>query len=288
MTGYGAAQLETPALRASVAIRSLNHRFLELALHVPRWLQTLEPQIKALVQSRLARGRVELSLQATLARGTGQLVVASRPLVSALVSALREIQNEHRLDGGVSVADVARFPGALELNEAAESPDAVAEPVLALVARALSGLEAMRHAEGESLSRDLGAGLEAVAGTIERLAALSEAGKAERREALASKVRELSTELGLDDVRLYQEVVRQVERADVSEELQRLRSHVQQFRELAQAQEPMGKRLDFLVQELMREANTLGSKSAATSLIQEVVGLKSLIERLREQVQNVE
>lgn len=288
MTGYGAAQLETQALCASVAIRSLNHRFLEIALHLPRRLQPLEPQIKALIQSRLKRGRVELSLQATLLGGEGELVVASRPLVSALVRSLREIQNEHGLDGGVSVADVARFPGALEVNETPQSLDAVSAPLVELVAQALEGLAAMRQAEGESLARDLGAGLDALAAAIERLAALSEAGKAERREALSLKLRELSAELGLEDARVYQEVARQVERADVSEELQRLRSHVQQFRELMRAPGPTGKRLDFLTQELMREANTLGSKSQASPLIQEVVGFKSLIEQVREQVQNVE
>jgi uncharacterized protein (TIGR00255 family) len=288
MTGYGAASLETDTLRASITIRSLNHRFLELALHVPRRLAALEPEIKALVQSRVKRGRVELSLQASLLRGEGELVVVSQPLVNALVRTLREVRDEQRLDGGVSVSDVVRFPGALEVLEPSEGADAARVPLLELVARALDGLEAMRRAEGENLAGDLAAGLDAIAAATERLASLSEAGKAERREALTQKVRELATELGLDDARLYLEVVRQTERADVTEETQRLRSHVQQFRELMGAQEPTGKRLDFLAQELMREANTLGSKSSGARLIQEVVGFKSLIEQLREQVQNVE
>jgi len=149
-------------------------------------------------------------------------------------------------------------------------------------------LEAMRRAEGESLARDLGSGIGDAAAALERLGVLSEAGKAERRSALCLRLRELTGELGLDDARLYQEVVRQVERGDVSEELQRLRSHLRQFRELLESQEPAGKRLDFLTQELMREANTLGSKSPSATLVLEVVALKDRIERLREQVQNVE
>lgn len=288
MTGYGAASLETDALRASVTIRSLNHRFLELAVHVPRRLAALEPEVKGLLQSRLKRGRVELSLQASLPPGAGELVVASRPLVAALVHTLREVQTEHRLDGGVSVSDVVRFPGALELVEAAESGEALRAPVLDLVERALGALEAMRRAEGANLTRDLNDALATLESSIGTLAALSEAGKGERRDALAQRVRELTSELGLDDARIYQEVVRQAERADVTEELQRLRSHVAQFRELMLGQEPSGKRLDFLAQELMREANTLGSKSSASRLVQEVVGVKSVIEGLREQVQNVE
>lgn len=288
MTGYGAASLETDALRASVTIRSLNHRFLELAVHLPRRLAALEPEVKALVQSRLERGRVELSLQASLLQGEGDLVVVSRPLVGALVRTLREIQSEQRLDGGVSLSDVVRFPGALEVVEAGEGGEALRAPVLDLVERALGVLEGMRRAEGANLARDLNQGLDAIEAATSGLAALSEAGKAERRDALAERVRELAAELGLDDARLYQEVVRQAERSDVTEELQRLRSHLQQFRELMRAREPAGKRLDFLTQELMREANTLGSKSSASRVIQEVVVLKSLIERLREQVQNVE
>jgi uncharacterized protein (TIGR00255 family) len=288
MTGYGAASVQTELLRASVTIRSLNHRFLELAVHLPRRLAVLEPELKALVQSRLKRGRVELSLQASLLGGEGDLVVVSRPLVGALVRALRELRSEHGLAGEVTLSDVVRFPGALEVVEAGESGEALRAPVVALVEQALGVLEAMRRAEGANLARDLGDGLDALDAAVERLAALAEAGKAERREVLQQRVKELAVELGLDDARMYQEVVRQAERSDVTEELQRLRSHLQQFRDLMRAQEPAGKRLDFLAQELTREANTLGSKSQASRITQEVVVLKSLIERLREQVQNVE
>jgi uncharacterized protein (TIGR00255 family) len=288
MTGYGAASVQTELLRASVTIRSLNHRFLELAVHLPRRLAVLEPELKALVQSRLKRGRVELSLQASLVGGEGDLVVVSRPLVGALVRALRELRSEHGLAGEVTLSDVVRFPGALEVVEAGESGEALRAPVVALVEQALGVLEAMRRAEGANLARDLGDGLDALDAAVERLAALAEAGKAERREVLQQRVKELAVELGLDDARMYQEVVRQAERSDVTEELQRLRSHLQQFRDLMRAQEPAGKRLDFLAQELTREANTLGSKSQASRITQEVVVLKSLIERLREQVQNVE
>jgi uncharacterized protein (TIGR00255 family) len=288
MTGYGAAAREDEALRASVAIRSLNHRFLEVSIHLPRRLQELEADLKALVQARLKRGRVELTLHATPLSGEPERMAVSRPLATAVVSALRELQAEHRLEGGVCVTDVARFPGVLELAESPTSLDAVRAPLLELAARALQGLEDMRRVEGESLARDLSAGLAAAVVVVERLDALSEASKAERKAALGQRLRELTSELGLDESRLYQEVVRQVERADITEELQRLRSHLRQFRALLDAVEPAGKRLDFLAQELMREANTIGSKSAAAPMVLEVVALKELIERLREQVQNVE
>jgi uncharacterized protein (TIGR00255 family) len=288
MTGFGAAAIEDETLRASVTLRSLNHRFLELAVHLPRRLAALEPEIKALLQARLKRGRVELTLQATPVRGEGERVAVAGALAGAIVRALRELQEQHNLEGGVRVSDLARFPGVLEVSEAGEALALMRQPILELVARALDGLEGMRRAEGESLARDLAAGTEDAAGALERLEALSEASKAERRTALGARLRELTAELGLEDARVYQEVVRQVERADVNEELQRLRSHLRQFRELLAGDEPAGKRLDFLSQELMREANTLGSKSPSAALVVEVVALKDRIERLREQVQNVE
>jgi uncharacterized protein (TIGR00255 family) len=242
MTGFGAAALEHEGLRASVTLRSLNHRFLELAVHLPRRLAALEPELKALLQARLKRGRVELTLQATAARGTGERVVVADALAGELVRALRELQAQHRLEGGVRVSDLARFPGVLEVAEAGEAPAALRAPLLELAARALAGLEEMRRAEGEGLARDLEAGVAEAAAALQRLEALSEAGKAERRTALCQRLRELAGELGLDEGRLYQEVVRQVERADVSEELQRLRSHLQQFRALLAGDEPAGKR----------------------------------------------
>lgn len=290
MTGYGSAARDSPSLRATVTVRGLNHRFLELVLHLPRPLQPLEREIKDLVQSRLGRGRVELAVQASFpAAETGDVVVASRPLVASFVRALRDMQNEFGLDGNVAVADLVRFPGALERLEA---PGVVEEEprrqVLGLVAEALEGLAEMRRAEGARVEGELGRSLLAIEEAAGRLESLSEGSRESRRQALAERLRGLCGEMGLEDGRLYQEVVRAVERHDVSEELQRLRSHVALARELLRAEEPVGKRLDFLAQELAREANTLGSKAADASVVREVVNLKAEIERLREQVQNVE
>jgi len=289
MTGYGAAVLETDALRASVAVRSLNHRYLEIAVHVPRRLLPLEADIKRRVQSRVERGRCEVSLQSTPGPDEATVVAAPRPLVGALVRALRQVQEEHRLEGGVSVSDVARFPGMVEL---VEQPGALDEArrgqILGLVDRALDGLEAMRRAEGAHLEADLRGRLTAIEAAFERVSAGVAAARAARREALLARVHELVGELGLDEGRLYQEVSRLVERSDVEEELQRLRSHVAQARALLDAEGSCGKRLDFLAQEMARESNTMGSKLASAELVQEVVALKGDVERLREQAQNVE
>jgi uncharacterized protein (TIGR00255 family) len=289
MTGYGASGAEGPGLRAAVSVRSLNHRFFELSLKVSRTLQPLEPDIKELVQAQVRRGRVDLSVQASFPEAQTAAVVASRPLVEGLVSTLRQIQAEHGLEGAVTVSDAARFPGALEAVETAPAlDDARREHVLRLVREALDGLVAMRKGEGGRLLPDLERALHAIQESAGRIETLSASSREVRRKQLLERLRGLVQELGLDEARLYQEVVRAVERHDVSEEVQRLRSHVAMARELLQGPQPSGKRLDFVAQELMREANTVGSKVADSDLAREVVGLKAEVEKLREQVQNVE
>jgi uncharacterized protein (TIGR00255 family) len=289
MTGYGSASLESEAVRASVTVKSLNHRFLDLSVHLSRRLQPLEREIKEHVQKAVGRGRVEVVVQAAFGSGEGGAVVASPALVASLVRTLRDMQNEFGLEGGVSVSDLVRFPGAVERVEVnAEVPDESRARILELLDAALEDLLAMRQAEGARLRDDLERGMARVESSASRIEAQSASAREARRDALLARVRETTAELGLDEARLYQEVVRAVERHDVAEEVQRLRSHLAMARGLFDAGAPAGKRLDFLGQELMREANTIGSKAADAALVQEVVNLKAEIERLREQVQNVE
>jgi uncharacterized protein (TIGR00255 family) len=289
MTGYGAAAAETDALKAAVTVRSVNHRYLDLTVHLARRLQALEAEVKKAVQQRVSRGRLEVAVQVAVKDPVEDALVTAGPALPALVRTLREIQREHALGGELQIADVVRFPGAVEVAESADGlGDAQREEVLALVVRALGDLDAMRTAEGAHLAAVLDAlltGIETAAGRVETL---SHEGRAARREALLEKLRALVQEMGLDEPRLYQEVVRLVDRHDVEEEVQRLRSHVAQAREALMGTGPCGKRLDFLAQELAREANTIGSKAASAGLVQEVVSLKTEVERLREQVQNVE
>ena len=289
MTGYGTASWDGEAGRISVAARALNHRFLDMSLHLPRRMQGLEPEVRRLVQGRVQRGRVELSLQAALREEDASAVVVSMPVVAGVVGALRQIQSQYDLAGKVRLADVVRFPGALEVVETDGHPDDERRrQIFGLVESALDSLDRMRQAEGENLERDLLQALAAIEAAAGRLESASGAERETRRDALLDRTRALRDELGLEEARLYQEVVRLVDRQDVSEELQRLRSHVAQARDVLREGGACGKRLDFLAQELAREANTVGSKSASASMAREVVDLKGEVERLREQVQNVE
>jgi uncharacterized protein (TIGR00255 family) len=288
MTGYGTAARETEKLQASVSARSLNHRYLDLTVHLARRLMPLEADVKRLVQSRLQRGKVEVVVQASFRDESGGVVVAARPLVAGLVRALREAKAEHGLAGELQVGDVARFPGAFEVVEAQSLDEPRRGEVLAVVAEALDGLVAMRRSEGAHLRGVLTQALAAVEEAASRLEALSARERETRVATLHEKARTFVRELGLEEARLYQEVVRLADRQDVAEEVERLRGHVGQAREALEGDGPCGKRLDFLAQEMAREANTLGSKSASAALAREVVSLKAEVERFREQVQNLE
>jgi uncharacterized protein (TIGR00255 family) len=289
MTGFGSASLRADDIDAVATVRSVNHRFLELSVHLSRPLQALEPELRRAVQARVQRGKLDVSLVARFATASGGGVRAAEPLVESLVATLRGLKELHRLAGDVSVADVARFPGAIEgLETPAALDDGSRSRLLGLLGQALDQLLAMSRAEGEHLRGELLACLDELLAGAARIDGLSQAGKAERSAALAAKVRELAAGLALDDARLLQEVVRLAEKSDVAEELARLRSHAAQCREAVLGEGPVGKRLDFLAQELGREANTIGSKAASAAVVQEVVALKGAIERFREQVQNVE
>jgi uncharacterized protein (TIGR00255 family) len=289
MTGYGAAAADTESLRVAVTVKSVNHRFLDLTVHLTRRMLALEAEVKRAVQEQVTRGRLEVAVQIAVKEPLGESQVSAGPALPALVKALRRIQTEHSLGGELLLSDVVRFPGAVEVAEPEEgAKEAHRTEVLALVERALRELESMRTAEGAHLQGVLEALLDAIERGAARVSSLSEEGRAQRRLTLGEKLRDLVQELRLDEARLYQEVVRLVDRHDVEEEVQRLRSHVGQAREALRGSVPCGKRLDFLAQELAREANTIGSKAATANLVQEVVALKTAVERLREQVQNVE
>ena len=289
MTGYGTAAIASTAVRGAVSVRAVNHRFLDTSVHLSRRLQALEGDVKRSVQQRLGRGRVEVSVQAAMADEAEPPVVAARSIVGGVVAALRSLQREHGLAGEVTVSDVARFPGALEVVEApADVSEECRAEILTALERALDGVTAMREAEGALLGSELSAAFGRIDSGAGRVDILTGEGKAARREALTEKVRGLCADMGLEDTRLYQEVARLVERHDIAEEVQRLRSHVAQARDAVAGGAACGKRLDFLAQEMAREVNTIGSKAATAAVVHEVVALKEEIERVREQVQNVE
>ena len=290
MTGYGSASLETPQLRASVTVRSVNHRFLDVTLHLPRRLQPLEAEMKERASAAVARGRVEVSVQASLPEAAAEAVVASARSWPRSCGPCATCRTSTASRAACRSPTSCAIPGPSSGSRSRPGcPTSARAAIGELLSRALEGLDVMRRAEGERLHRELERLLAEIEGAASRLEARAADSREERLSALVERLRALAAELGLEDGRLYQEVVRSVERHDVAEELQRLRSHCASARDLMAGEgEPSGKRLDFLAQELMREANTIGSKVQDAAAIREVVELKADIERLREQVQNVE
>jgi uncharacterized protein (TIGR00255 family) len=288
MTGFGSSARETDAFRATAMARSLNHRYLEINVNMPRDLTELESEIRALTQARVRRGRVDVTLRTELIDAPGRYRVC-RSSIAEYMQAMRAISEEHGLDQTTRAVDLLLLPGVVEprIDASTASSETRAE-LLALVREALDALQSMRQAEGTRLKSDFEKHLDAIECSVAALESMSEESKAARRAQLSDKAAALREELGLDEPRLFQEIARLVERSDVNEEIVRLKSHLMQAREALGANASAGRRLDFLAQEMMREVNTIGNKALAAGMIHAVVEIKGQIERMREQAQNVE
>jgi uncharacterized protein (TIGR00255 family) len=287
MTGFGAGRGTAGDESFDVEIRSVNHKYCEVKVRLPREMGALEPEVVRLVKERLARGGVEVALR----RGGGRGALAPRvdaDLAAGYARAFEELRRRLGLAGEVTLASVLQAEGVVGLEERAVDLEAARGAAAAALARALDELAAMREREGEALARDLAARLATVEGLVATVEEASPRSVEHVRARLAERVQELSRGLAPDPVRLATEVALFADRVDVSEEATRLRSHLAQMRGLLASREPAGRKMDFLVQEMHREANTIGSKSQSADVAGAVVALKAEIERMREQVQNVE
>ena len=287
MTGFGAGHGASGGEALDVEVRSVNHKFCEVKARLPRELAALEVEAVKQVKERLARGGVDVTVRR--AGTTGALVPkVDLELAAAYARAFEELRTRLGLAGAPGVADVANAEGVLRLEERALDAGAAREALRAALGAALDGLVAMRAREGEALARDLESRLAAVEAFVGRAAELVPRSVEHLRARLAERVEELSRGVPLDPARLAQEVALLADRTDVTEEVTRLGSHLAQARALLRSGEPAGRKLDFLVQEMHREVNTIGSKSQSAEIAAIVVSAKAEVERMREQVQNVE
>ena len=291
MTGFASVSREDAGQQVSVTVKSVNHRFLDVQLKMPGALASLESRLKALVQQRLTRGRIEVLLSWEQAEETLREVVLNERLLSQVNAAVDRARGQGLVTGALSASDLCRIPHVLEVRTA-DAPDGAGDGAAALVEQvlgdALDALVVMRETEGRFLSADVETRLGtllAFVDTVEREAAHGQAAlDARLRERLAA----LPADVQLDPTAVTQEVVRFVARSDIHEEISRMRGHVEHWRQLVNGPEPCGRKLDFLVQEMNREINTIGSKAEGLKATELVVGAKAELERVREQVQNVE
>ncbi len=288
MTGFGSGTATAGAESLTVEVRSVNHKFCEVKVRVPRELSALEPTLIKLVKDRVARGAIDVVVRRAARTSTGVVPQVDLGLAREYLRAWREVATALGLPDTVSVRDVATSLNVIRLEEPQLPLEDANKAVETALGAAIDQLRLMREKEGVALAGDLTARLALVAGWVKEVQALAPKAIDAYRSRLAERIAELSQGLAVDPQRLAQEVAFFAERTDVAEEMTRLDSHLVQFHELLASKEPSGRKMDFLVQEMHREVNTTGSKSQHTDISARVMQLKAELERIREQVQNVE
>jgi uncharacterized protein (TIGR00255 family) len=290
MTGYGRGMKEQGELRVTVELRAVNHRFLDLQVKLPRAWMALEPSLAAVVRARLGRGRIELFARREAIGASGVAVQVDAALAQAIGAQAEQLGRDLELEGRLTVGELLGFPGVLTTRDREVDAAAEADVVAAALVDALDALVTMRESEGAALAADVLGHLDDVEALHARIQTLAARVPGTISERVHRRVTELLDGTGVtpDPDRLVQEVALLADKAGVDEELVRLASHVAQARELLVSGEPIGRRLDFLVQEFNRETNTIGSKSAESAISGLVVELKSAVEKIREQVANIE
>lgn len=288
MTGYGSAKGSVEGQEITVELKSVNNRYLDCSVRLPRNFLFAEDTVKQAVSAGVSRGKVDVFVSAQASQDSGTVVSVNEELARGYRDAVARIAETLGLESGLNAFSLARFPDVLTAERRELDKDKAAAALSEITAKAVEEFNAMREREGERLRRDMLGKLE----TIERLVSVVEERSPqtvkEYRERLEARLRDILADRSLDEQRVITEAAIFADRTAVDEETVRLRSHIAQFRTMLEEGSPIGRKMDFLVQEFNRESNTIGSKCSDASLAKVVVDLKSEIEKIREQLQNVE
>lgn len=287
MTGFGRGEAEREGYKATFEVSSLNSRFLEVSVRTPRWMMSFEPAIRALISSRVGRGKVvaQLTWEKTSFESA---VTVNEPLVESYVKALRAIGEQHQLADTLTIGDLISLPDFWTTNQAVTDNELVESLTTEALSIAMDKLVETRAAEGQKLADTFIPQIDRIRKAVIRIQELAAGQVDHYRAKLTSRIEELMGGAEFDAQRLAQEVAYMAERSDITEECHRLDIHCQHFHDDLQSNEPVGRRLNFLLQELNREVNTIGSKSVDIEISGLVVSLKDELEKIREQVQNIE
>jgi uncharacterized protein (TIGR00255 family) len=289
MTGFGRGQISGENFTVSVEIKTVNNRFLDVNLRLSQELQSIETDLKRSITSRLTRGRVDVNLQ--YERVSELTYELNRPLISGYLLALKEMQNEFSLAGEPDLNMIARLPNVLQTKKD-ELDENFSQAIKTSLETALNELEKMREVEGKSLKDELNFRLSEIENHLPKIESESANVADEYRQRLTKRINDFlaksDSQIELDQGRLAQEIAYLSEKSDIAEEITRLKAHIEQFRSIMEDEKDVGKRLDFLTQELNREANTISSKTNNLIVKDAALSIKSEIEKIREQVQNVE
>lgn len=288
MTGYGSAKGSAAGLRLSVELKSVNNRYLDVSVKLPRTLLFAEEPIRSAVAKHITRGKVDVFVTADASESDCTEVRVNEPLLRGYIAALNEVHSKYYLTDDMTLMNLCRLPDVLSTERRELDTDELTAGLLAILEDALRGYDAMRETEGVKLRDDVLSRIEEIGrltGIVEERAPQT---VAEYRARLEQKLRETLEGLPVDDARVLTECAIFADRIAVDEETVRLRSHLSQLRDMAEGESPIGRKMDFLIQELNRESNTIGSKCQSADIARVVVDLKAEIEKIREQIQNVE
>jgi uncharacterized protein (TIGR00255 family) len=293
MTGFASLTHEDDRATIAVTVRAVNHRFLDLQLRLPQSFGDVEPRVRSLLQKRLSRGRVEVGITVQVRNSGTPSVELNEAFANALGTAIEQARTRGLVSGTLSPGDLLRLPQAIIIRERSPEADPAVEARLAVsieaaVEQALADLDAMRVREGTHLRTDLDGRQQTLIGLIEGLRVAAEDGRSSLERRLRDRIDEIVLELPVDQAMVAQEIVRTAQRSDIAEEVTRFRAHLAHWTALVDGDEPCGRKLDFLLQEMNREINTIGAKADGLGVSELIINAKAELERMREQVQNVE
>jgi len=288
MTGFGSAELERSGQRLTAEIRSVNHRFCEVSVRGPKVALQFEDQVRQLIQDRFSRGKFNLTITWVGAGEQGEVLKLNEAVAQRYVDLMSQLKSRFNLAGEVEVATVASLPDLFTWEHTAMSDEESWSLVKAVVEKACDNMNLMKEREGGALTRDFEARLAAIRKQLDLVSERAPLRPAEAKERMVARIKPLLDDVEMDPIRIAQEVALLADRLDCTEECVRLAAHLDQFRHLIEGPELAGRKLNFLLQEMNREANTIGSKANDVEIGHAVIVMKEEIERIREQVQNVE
>lgn len=288
MTGYGRCEETVGGRRITVELKSVNHKYFEFSPRVTRGYGFLEDKLKTYVQSRVARGKIDLFLSIETLEDADVIVSVNHSLAAGYIAALREITERYKLPDTVTVNSLSRYSDIFSVHKAPEDEEAIWAAVKTVLEKAVDAFIAMRETEGRRLYDDVMSRAAVILELVGKIEARSPETVKEYRERLEAKLREVLSDTTIDEQRILTEAAIFADKVAVAEETVRLRSHFEQLKALLNAEEPSGRKMDFLVQEMNREANTIGSKAVDSQIAYLVVDIKAEIEKIREQIQNIE
>lgn len=288
MTGYGRAQLNTEKLSVLVELKSVNHRYFELTTRVPRQYSFLEEKVKTYLQGRVARGKIECSISIEEMDSDAVSVKVNHALAKAYLDAISEISDTYGLRNDTTALTLTRFNDVFTVHKEAADEEAIWAAVEPVVAEAADHFIEMRETEGARLREDICAKADHILELVEFIEQRSPQTVVEYNEKLKSRIRDLLGDAKVDEQRLLTEAAIYADKVAVDEETVRLHSHIAQLKAMFEEDEPIGRKMDFLVQEINREANTIGSKASDLEITSRVLSIKGEVEKIREQVQNIE